>query len=86
MSEPTSILITATLHVAAATVTKLMEKEIISLDDALSIFKTTSYAVEHATKDSPQQSRKLVLKLLKNQEDHCKWLALELELKNSPFH
>ena len=86
MSEPTSILITATLHVAAATVTKLMEKEIISLDDALSIFKTTSYAVEHDTKDSPKQSRKLVLNVLKNQEDHCKWLALELELKNSPFH
>jgi len=85
MSESTSILITATLHVASATVTKLIEKEIISLDDALSIFESTYCAVKNATRESDQQDRLAVLDSLRNHEEHCKWLALKLERKEHPL-
>ena len=85
MPESTSVLITATLHVASATVTKLIEKEIISLDDALSIFETTYFAVQNATRESNPQDRLAVLDSLRNHEEHCKWLALKLEQKGRPL-
>ncbi|MCJ8340030.1 MAG: hypothetical protein MJK10_16310 [Pseudomonadales bacterium] len=81
MPKSTNVLITATLHVASATVTKLIEKEILSLDDALSIFETTYYAVQSANWESDQQDRLAVLASLRNYEEHCKWLSLKLQMK-----
>ncbi|MCJ8297455.1 MAG: hypothetical protein MJK13_00760 [Pseudomonadales bacterium] len=86
MSNNTDFLVTATLNIASDTVMKLMENNLISLDDALSIFKTTCSEVEVATKDAPEQTRKDILAILHKKEEHCKWRALESELKKGPLH